>query len=288
MSAVPRPVARKVPRARSTDRRFYGVVEAIVVEVVDPKKEGRIKIRFPWFDDDMVTEWCRVRQMYAGPGYGCFFIPEKGDEVLVAFIHGDMRLPVIVGGLYNGKDKPPSDRQDDKDHKMIRTKGEHEVLLDDSPNAKKVRIKTAGKHLFNLDDQEKKATVQTAGGHSVVMDDQAKSLTAKTSGGHTLSMDDTGQKVTLQTSGGQMVVLDMSSSMITIQATNVAISATSVAVQAGTVELGNGASEPVILGTTFSTYFATHVHTTTLPGLPTSPPVVPMPPNCLSTKVVSG
>ena len=73
----------KSSHPRAFDRRFYGVVEGIVEEIVDPDKEGRVKVKFPWYDDDTVTEWCRVRQLYAGPGYGTFFVPEKGDEVLV-------------------------------------------------------------------------------------------------------------------------------------------------------------------------------------------------------------
>jgi phage baseplate assembly protein V len=237
-----------VPRAHTTDKRFFGVVEAVVVDVIDPDKEGRIKIQFPWFDDEMVTEYCRVGQAYAGKGYGAFFVPEVGDEVLVAFIHGDMRMPVIVAGLYNGKDKPPTHRQQNKDQKMIRTKA----------------------------------------GHELVFDDHDKKVTLKSNSGHTLELDDTGKKVTLKTSGGQSVVLEASSSMITIEATNVAVKATSVAIQSGHVELCDAAAEPVILGTTFSTYFAAHVHTTTLPGLPTTPPTVPMPPTALSTKVMAG
>jgi len=245
MSAVRRSYT---PRAQTTDKRFFGVVEAVVVEVVDPDKEGRVKIQFPWFDEEMVTEYCRVRQFYAGKGYGAFFVPEVGDEVLVAFIHGDMRMPVILGGLYNGKDKPPTDRQKDKDQKMIRTKA----------------------------------------GHELVFDDHQEKLTVKSKSGHVLELDDKGKTVTLKTAAGQKVVLDGSSSMITIEATNVAVKATSVAIQSGHVELGNGAAEPVILGTTFAAYFATHVHTTGIPGFPTSPPTVPMPPKALSTKVVSG
>jgi uncharacterized protein involved in type VI secretion and phage assembly len=237
-----------VPRSLSTDRRFYGVVEALVVDVIDPDDEGKVKIRFPWFDDEVVTEYSRVRQSYAGNGYGAFFIPEKDDEVLVAFVHGDMRNPVILGGLYNGKDKPPTRRKKDKDQKMIRTKA----------------------------------------GHELIFDDQEKRVTVKSNSGHTLELDDKGKTVTLKTAGGQKVVLDGSSSMITIEATNVAVKATSVAIQAGRVELGTGASEPLVLGTSFATYFAAHVHTTTSPGNPTSPPTVPMPPNVLSTKVVAG
>jgi phage baseplate assembly protein V len=244
-----------VPRAQSTDRRFFGVVEGVVVDVIDPDKEGRVKVRFPWFDEDMVTEYCRVRQFYAGNGYGAFFVPEPGDEVLVAFIHGDMRMPVILGGLYNGEDKPPSDRQKTKDQKMIRTKA----------------------------------------GHTLIFDDYEKKVTLASNAGHFLELDDAGDTVTLTTKGGQKIIFEGGSATITAEATNVTVSATNVtvkasnvAVQSGHVELGNGASEPVILGTTFAACFATHVHTSNIPGLPTSPPVVPMPPNALSTQVMAG
>jgi phage baseplate assembly protein V len=151
------------PRAQSTDKRFFGVVEALVVDVVDPEKEGRVKIQFPWFDEDMVTEYSRVRQLYAGNGYGTFFVPEVGDEVLVAFIHGDMRMPVILGGLYNGKDKPPSDRQKDKDQKLIRTKAGHELLFDDSTAERRIKLTTAGQHVFDLDDKDTRAFAKTSG-----------------------------------------------------------------------------------------------------------------------------
>lgn len=134
-------MTRTVPRARSTDKRYYGVVEALVVEN-EGDDEGRVKIKFPWFDGGAtVTEWCRVSQLYAGGGYGSVFVPEIGDEVLVAFVHGDMRFPIVLGGLYNGVDKPPTARTDGRDQKIIRTKAGHEVLLDDG--AKEIRITTA-------------------------------------------------------------------------------------------------------------------------------------------------
>jgi len=134
-------MTRTAPRARSTDRRYYGVVEAIVAEN-DGDDEGRVKLKFPWFDGGAtITEWCRVSQLHAGNGYGSVFVPEKDDEVLVAFVHGDMRFPVVLGGLYNGVDKPPTARKDGRDQKVIRTKAGHEVLLDDG--AKEIRITTA-------------------------------------------------------------------------------------------------------------------------------------------------
>jgi len=154
-----------VPRARSTDQRYYGVAEALVTDVNDPQKLGRVKLKLPWFDPDMETEWCRVRQFYAGNQYGAFFLPEVGDEVLVAFIHGDMRLPIILGGLYNGQDKPPTHRAKNKDEKMIRTKGGHRIIFDDTSGSEKISI------------------VDAKDENSIVIDTVANSITVKSSKG---------------------------------------------------------------------------------------------------------
>lgn len=164
---------RTTPRARSTDKRYYGVVEALVVES-DGDDEGRVKLRFPWFDSTTVTDWCRVSQLYAGNGYGSVFVPEKGDEVLVAFVHGDMRFPVVLGGLYNGQDKPPTARTGGRDQKMIRTKHGHEVLLDDTASQAAVRITSAAGHVVELDDQGKEIRITAAGGGTVTVSAQGE------------------------------------------------------------------------------------------------------------------
>ncbi len=173
---------------RAYDRRFFGVVEGIVVDIVDPDRQGRIKVRFPWYDDGSVTEWCRVRQMYAGPGYGAFFVPEKNDEVLIAFVHGDMRIPVVLGGLYNGKDQPPSHRQADdaKNEKMIRTKRGHTLLFDDTEGKERLQLTTAGGQSLTLDDAGSEITVRTSGGQTIVMDADDGSITLS---GVTVTLD---------------------------------------------------------------------------------------------------
>ena len=148
-------------RSRSTDIRYYGVAEAIVMDVNDPDKEGRVKVRYPWFDDNTVSGWARVRQLYAGGGYGTFFVPEVGDEVIVAFVHGDMRVPIILGGLYNGSDKPSVSRSDSSDPKLIRTKGGNEILLDDTSGKEKVQITDANGNVLILDAANNTITLQT-------------------------------------------------------------------------------------------------------------------------------
>jgi uncharacterized protein involved in type VI secretion and phage assembly len=132
---------RDLPRAMSTDQRFYGVLVG-TVEVNDGDDEGRVKVSYPWFDGNATkSEWARVVQLYAGGGYGTVFVPELGDEVLIAFYQGDMRAPYVLGGLYNGVDKPPTAHDKGRDQKIIRTKAGHEILFDDK--SKDIRITTA-------------------------------------------------------------------------------------------------------------------------------------------------
>lgn len=226
---------RTTPRARSTDRRFYGVVEAIVEEN-EGDDEGRVKVRFPWFDGTSVTDWCRVSQLYAGQGYGSVFVPEKGDEVLVAFVHGDMRFPIVLGGLYNGVDKPPTARTDGRDQKLIRTKHGHEVLLDDTSGKAAVRVKSAAGHVIELDDEGKAIRITAAAGGSV-----------------TVSADG---EVTLK--------------------------APKVTIDSSSIDLGGGATEPLVLGNALLQAFNTHTHPSG--AGPTGPPAPPLTPAVLAKK----
>jgi uncharacterized protein involved in type VI secretion and phage assembly len=245
-----------VSRTRSTDKRFYGVVEGVVTSVDDSDgKEGRVKVQFPWFDHQMETEWCRVCQFYAGNGYGAFFVPEVNDEVLIAFIHGSMRRPIILGGLYNGKDKPPTYRSASQDQKMIRTKGNHELLFDDTQNKQRVRVKSQGGHTVDLSDVDKKITLQSAGGQKIVVDDSANTITLNT-GGSTVTIDNTGN---IQLSGVNVVV----------QGTNIQLG-------------GSSAVHPLVCGDQLVIEFAAHTHLCTAPGAPSGPPVLPLTPLVLS------
>jgi len=151
--------------ARSTDRRYYGVVEALVVQNDDSEKEGRVKVQYPWFDDTMISEWCRVCQLYAGAGYGAFWTPEIGDEVLVSFVHGDMRHPIVLGGLYNGTDKPATHRLNDKDEKLIRTKAGHQILLVDTAGEERIVIvDKSEKHQIEISTKDNSITISSTGG----------------------------------------------------------------------------------------------------------------------------
>ena len=90
-----------------TTERLPGVVIALVDDNDDPQAMGRVRLRFPWLGEDAVSFWARVAMPGAGKDYGVVWIPQVGDEVLVAFEHGDPRRPFVIGGLWNGTDTPP-------------------------------------------------------------------------------------------------------------------------------------------------------------------------------------
>jgi phage baseplate assembly protein V len=244
-------------RSRSADQRYYGVVEAIVADVNDPQKLGRVKVTFPWFDDQMVTEWCRCANTYAGKDYGSFWIPEKDDEVLVAFVHGDMRLPIVLAGLYNGKDTPPSFRDDSKDQKLFYTKAGNKLLMDDSTGDQRIQLTTVAGHDVTMTDRDQKVVVKTKGGHEAILDDAAKT-------------------VTLRTSTGEQVVLNGTAGTVTVTGKTVVTLETSLVKNGGTA-----ASQSLMLAEIFLGLFNSHFHM--LGQIPTTPPTVPViPPTACS------
>jgi uncharacterized protein involved in type VI secretion and phage assembly len=127
--------------------RFFGVVVGIVTNNQDPNNMARVRVRFPWLSDDNESWWARIAVPMAGNGRGIYFLPEIDDEVLVAFEHGDVRSPYVVGALWNGKDAPPTTNSDGQNNiRLIHSRSGHLIRLDDSNGDEKIEIidKTGG------------------------------------------------------------------------------------------------------------------------------------------------
>ena len=84
------------------------MVVGIVTDNADPENLGRVKVKYPWLAADAVSSWARLAAPGAGKDYGIAWLPQVDDEVLVAFAHGDVGEPYVLGGLWNGIDKPPT------------------------------------------------------------------------------------------------------------------------------------------------------------------------------------
>ena len=86
--------------------RFFGVVVGVVTNNQDPDGMHRVKVHFPWLSDDVESNWARVAAPMAGGNRGVYFLPEVDDEVLVAFEHGKVDHPYVIGSLWNQQDRP--------------------------------------------------------------------------------------------------------------------------------------------------------------------------------------
>ena len=162
-------------------RKIYGLESAFVVDNLDPDSLGRIQVQFPCMDDHHVTDWVRVAQMYAGSGYGAFMMPEVGDEVLVAFLQGDINQPVIVGSMYNGVNTPHTFRTNSQDQKAIRTKSGHLICLDDSTDHEKISIVDKSEnHRVVISTSDESIVIESKGGKLVLNANEIE-INAKTS-----------------------------------------------------------------------------------------------------------
>lgn len=95
------------PSVEETQKKYYGVVVGKVIDLGDPMQLGRVKVQLPFIDSVDLSPWARVAVPMAGLLHGSYFIPNIGDEVLVAFEHGDVKAPYILGSLWNAMAPPP-------------------------------------------------------------------------------------------------------------------------------------------------------------------------------------
>ncbi len=127
------------------EKRIYGVALALVIDNMDSTNAGRVQLRLPWMEG--YEPWARVALPMAGMSYGAYFIPQVGDEVLVAFNHGDISEPYVVGSLWSDKNVPPAVGALDPRNKRI--------------------LQTPAGHKLEFDDAEQKITVMHAAGGQV-------------------------------------------------------------------------------------------------------------------------
>lgn len=123
--------ADQIRTAETEASRVYEPVIGIVTDNKDPSKLGRVKLKIPILSDQDTTFWCPIIMLGAGKNRGWFFIPEKDDEVLVMFEHGDLNRPLVVGALWNGKDKPPDKNPGGNPRRVIKSRQGNKITFDD-------------------------------------------------------------------------------------------------------------------------------------------------------------
>ena len=175
--------------------RIFGVVTGIVVDIRDPANLGRVKVIFPWLaekreetvhveDDEERAHsyWARMATLMAGPKRGTFVIPELKDEVLVAFEHGQLDRPVVIGMLWNKEDMPPESMDADgkNDIRAFHTRSGHKVVFDDSKDKPSILIvDNTKKNSIFIDSKENKMEIKVEGDLTITVGGKL-TITAKT------------------------------------------------------------------------------------------------------------
>jgi uncharacterized protein involved in type VI secretion and phage assembly len=163
--------------AETSDAREPGIIRGVSVGIVaqnkDPDGLGRVKIRFPWREHPDESYWARIAVPMAGGSRGTWFLPEVGDEVLVACEAERVEHPYVVGALWNGQDKPPESNGDGKnDIRMIRSRSGHEIVFDDGAQ---------GRIEIHLKDDKRKVVLDPDG--IEISDDSGNSIAITSSPG---------------------------------------------------------------------------------------------------------
>jgi uncharacterized protein involved in type VI secretion and phage assembly len=116
-------LAELADRLRS---RFYGKYRGIVTDV--DASTLRVKATVPAVLGSVPTGWAMPCVPYAGDGVGFFFLPDVGAGVWIEFEGGDVSFPIWTGCYWHADELPSRVA---KDVKVIKTKGDQQIVLDD-------------------------------------------------------------------------------------------------------------------------------------------------------------
>ncbi|MGF1499431.1 MAG: VgrG-related protein [Elainellaceae cyanobacterium] len=180
----------------------------IVTDNEDPDGMGRVKVKFPTLTEDHASNWARVVSVGAADGRGLDCLPEIDDEVLVAFEHGDIHRPYVLGGVWNGEDAPPNSTSDNVQNGQVRlrtfrTRTGHQLQFVEEDNGSKAGayLETTGGHRLRLNDSEQFMELETSGGHRIKLTDAGRAIEVQTAGGHHLKLVDSSGSISLKSIG---------------------------------------------------------------------------------------
>lgn len=154
-----------------------GVTPARVVSHNDRRGMGRVQLQFPWLEEGE-TGWARMASPSAGGNRGFMFMPEVGDEVMVAFEHGDPERPLVLGSVWNGVDQAPREgfwEDEGADDFPVTNPGVIQVAKDVGRNDIK-RIVTKSGHIIQFVDVRDRTAlvISSAGGQKLQLIDRCE------------------------------------------------------------------------------------------------------------------
>jgi uncharacterized protein involved in type VI secretion and phage assembly len=190
-----------------TRQRVYGLTLATVTSVIDPKFIGRVQVSFKWLSSSVDSAWARIATAWAGGSRGTYLLPEVGDEVVVAFLHGDLKHPYIIGFVWNDTDRPP-EVTPLLEKRELKSKSGHAMTFDDLPGLWSLTLQSQGGHTVKLDD--------TAGAMRISIADSSQNLS--------IELDTVSGKISISATVGE-IELSAPAGQISLDAASIDIHA---------------------------------------------------------------
>lgn len=142
--------------------RVTGLKRGIVKEIKDPDKLNRVKVTLT--DEALELPYTDVVVPFNGKKAGTVFVPQKGDEVILGFVDGNLSNPIILGNVYNSKTKPPLAINDKNEIMLIQFPAGLKIEIDNKKNKQKVTITTKKGHVVSIDDDKEQAKIMNKKG----------------------------------------------------------------------------------------------------------------------------
>jgi Rhs element Vgr protein len=152
----------------------------------DPAGEHRIMVRLPLISPDDEGIWAKVATLDAGNNRGSFFRPEIDDEVIVGFLNGDPRYPVVLGACNSSAKPAPLEAKDDNHEKGFITRSGMKWLFDD--DKKNMLLETPDGNKILVSGEDKAIQIEDQNGNKIILDadgitlESAKDIILKAAG----------------------------------------------------------------------------------------------------------
>jgi uncharacterized protein involved in type VI secretion and phage assembly len=178
------------------------IIHTRVLDNCDRAGLARVTVQIPWLDGPVVAT---VATGAAGKGRGMYFIPQKGDEVLVLVKEQPDLTAYVIGSVWTSQEHPPRRQTEDPKYvQLIRTPEGHEIVFDDksgelvitASGGQRVSLSKNGVEIRSAEDENKGAVVKLSANGRIDIEGQSISVTARGE----LKLE--GKTVSVQATGG--------------------------------------------------------------------------------------
>lgn len=203
-------------------RIINGVVWGVVMDNKDPRGRYMVKCKLPWIkstdagdDADFVTSWCKVVTPMAGGGRGFYCLPEIGDEVVLAPIHGNIRQMVVLGSVWSEVDKMPTGdnapqetTDPDGNEFGVAAAAKDNKAANGENNARFMISRSGSSIVFDDTKGKEKLAFFTKAGSAITINDEKKVLSIYDKGKETyLLFDAQNKKIRLECTNGDIDII---------------------------------------------------------------------------------